>query len=285
MALGELLRKAQVERDADFLRESVRGLSQALMDLEVTQHVGAERYERTVERTGQRNGSRERTWDTRVAYGCPGYALVASSRRCWIRGSARSAPWSPSCRRPTGRASRLGALTTSCKPWGCKGSARGQVSRRCQDLDAEVEPFRTRRLVGPSPYVWLDVTCGKVREQGRVVSQAVVLATGVKASGEREVLGLDVGPSEDGAFWVQFLRGLVARGLAGVQWVINDAHEGLKDALRAVLQGASWQRCRVHVMCNVLAYVPRAAAQWSRPRSARCSPSRMQSAPMSSGAA
>jgi transposase-like protein len=144
---------------------------------------------------------------------------------------------------------------------GLQGVSKSQVSRLCQDLDAEVERFQTRRLVGPYPYVWLDATFVKVREQGRVVSQAVVLATGVKASGEREVLGLDVGPSEDGAFWVQFLRSLVARGLAGVQLVISDAHEGLKDALRAVLQGAGWQRCRVHFIRNALAYVPRSAAQ------------------------
>jgi transposase-like protein len=144
---------------------------------------------------------------------------------------------------------------------GLQGISKSQVSRLCQELDAEVERFRTRRLEGPYPYVWLDAAFVKVRETGRVVSQAVVLAIGVKATGEREVLGLDVGPSEDGAFWVQFRRGLVARGLSGVHLVISDAHEGLKDAIRAVLQGAGWQRCRVHFMRNALAYVPKAAAQ------------------------
>jgi transposase-like protein len=263
MALGELLRKAQLERDAEFLREGVRVLSQALMDLEVTQHVGAERYERTAERTGQRNGYRERAWDTRV-----GTVDLRVPR-------VRDGSFFPSLLDPRKRAERalvavvqeayVQGLSTRrvddlVQTLGLQGISKSQVSRLCQELDTEVERFRTRRLVGPYPYVWLDATFVKVREQGRVVAQAVVLATGVKASGEREVLGLDVGPSEEGAFWVQFLRGLVARGLAGVQLVISDAHEGLKDALRAVLQGASWQRCRVHFIRNALAYVPRAAA-------------------------
>lgn len=111
------------------------------------------------------------------------------------------------------------------------------------------------------PYLWLDATFVKVREGGRVVSVAVVIAIGVRASGEREVLGLDVGPSEDGAFWRQFLRGLVARGLGGVQLVVSDAHAGLKDAIATVLQGASWQRCRVHFIRNVLAFVPKGAQE------------------------
>ena len=120
---------------------------------------------------------------------------------------------------------------------GMEGISKSQVSRMCQELDEEVEGFRTRELEGPYPYLWLDATFVKVREQGRVVSQAVVIAIGVKASGEREVLGLDVGPSEDGAFWLQFLRGLVARGLKGVKLAISDAHQGLKGAIEAVLQG------------------------------------------------
>jgi putative transposase len=107
----------------------------------------------------------------------------------------------------------------------------------------------------------LDATYVKVRDGGRVVSMAVVLAIGVRSSGEREVLGLDVGPSEDGAFWHQFLRALVARGLAGVQLVISDAHQGLKSSIAAVLQGASWQRCRVHFVRNALGLVPKAAAE------------------------
>ena len=144
---------------------------------------------------------------------------------------------------------------------GMNGISKSQVSRLCQELDREVESFRTRRLGGPYPYVWLDATFLKVRENGRVVSQAVVIAIGVRATGEREILGLDVGPSEDGAFWTAFLRGLVARKLSGVKLVVSDAHEGLKGAISAVLTGSAWQRCRVHFIRNALALVPKGAAQ------------------------
>jgi hypothetical protein len=142
---------------------------------------------------------------------------------------------------------------------GLQGISKSQVSRLCQELDAEIERFRTRKLEGPYPYVWLDATFVKVRDGGRLVSLAVVVAIGVRATGEREVLGLDVGPSEDGAFWHQVLRSLVARGLGGVRLVTSDAHEGLKGAIAAVLQGAAWQRCRVHFVRNALAYVPKGA--------------------------
>jgi transposase-like protein len=145
------------------------------------------------------------------------------------------------------------------KALGLEGINKSQVSRMCAELDAEVARFRSRRLEGPYPYVWLDATFVKVRQEGRVVSAAVVIAVGVRATGEREVLGLDVGASETGAFWTQFLRGLVARGLGGVQLVTSDAHGGLKDAIAAVLQGAAWQRCRTHFMRNALAPVPKSA--------------------------
>ena len=264
MALAELLRKAELERDADFLREGVRVLGQALMELEVTQHVGAERHERTPERTGQRNGYRERTWDTRVG------TLELRVPR------VRDGSFFPSLLEPRRRAERAlvavvqeayvqGVSTRRVDDLvpalGLQGISKSQVSRLCGELDAEVERFRTRKLEGPYPYVWLDATCLKVREQGRVVSMAVVIAIGVSAAGQREVLGLDVGPSEDGAFWLQFLRGLIARGLAGPKLVISDAHQGLKGAVAAVLQGASWQRCRVHFVRNALALVPKSAAQ------------------------
>jgi putative transposase len=264
MALLELLRKAELERDTDFLREGARVLSQALMELEVTQHLGAERHERTAARTGQRNGYRERAWDTRVG------TLELSVPR------VRDGSFYPSLLDPRKRAERAlvavvqeayvqGVSTRRVdelvQALGLHGISKSQVSRLCAELDAEVERFRTRRLEGPYPYLWLDATFVKVRHDGRVVSLAVVLAIGVRASGEREVLGLDVGPSEDGAFWVQFLRGLVARGLSGVQLVTSDAHEGLKGAIAAVLQGASWQRCRVQFVRNALALVPKAAAQ------------------------
>jgi putative transposase len=264
MGLVELLRKAEMEQDADFLKEGLRVFSQAIMELEVTQHLGVERYERSPDRMGQRNGYRERQWDTRV-----GTIELQVPR-------VRDGSYFPSLLEPRRRAERAliaviqeayvqGVSTRRVddlvQSLGLRGVSKSQVSKLCQELDAEVERFRTRKLEGPYPYVWLDSTFVKARDQGRVVSQAVVIAIGVRATGEREVLGVDVGPSEDGAFWLQFLRSLISRGLNGVQLVVSDAHEGLKAAIAAVLQGASWQRCRVHFLRNMLALVPKSAAQ------------------------
>jgi putative transposase len=264
MALSELLRKADLEPDADFLREGVKLLAEELMECEVSQQLGAERHERSPLRQGQRNGYRERDWDTRV-----GTIELKVPR-------VRDGSYFPSLLEPRRRAERAmlavvqeayvqGVSTRRVdelvQALGLAGISKSQVSRICRELDAEVERFRTRRLDGPYPYVWLDATFLKVRQTGKVVSMAVVIAIGVRTSGEREVLGLDVGPSEDGAFWLQFLRSLVARGLAGVHLVVSDAHQGLKGAIAAVLQGAAWQRCRVHFVRNALALVPKSAAQ------------------------
>jgi putative transposase len=148
------------------------------------------------------------------------------------------------------------------KALGMSGISKSRVSEVCKELDEEVERFRSRPLEGSYPYVWVDATYLKARQDGRVASTAVVIAVGVKAqTGEREVLGFEVGPSEDGAFWTSFLRSLVGRGLSGVRLVTSDAHRGLKGAVEAVLQGASWQRCRVHFMPNALSLVPKTAQQ------------------------
>jgi transposase-like protein len=264
MALDELLRNVEMEDDVDFLREGGRVVAQALMELEVSQRLGAARHERTPERTGQRNGYRERRWDTRVGSidlqvprvrdgGCipslleprkrAEQALVAVVQDAYVHGV--------STRR----------VDDPVKALGMEGISKSQVSRLCQDLDAIVECFRSRPLPGAYSYVWLDAPYLKVRQDGRVVSMAVVIAVGVHATGQRDVLGLDVGPSADGAFWLAFLRALVARGLAGVQLVTSAAHEGLKAAIAAVLHGASWQRCRVHCVRNALALVPKSAAE------------------------
>jgi putative transposase len=263
MALETLLRKAQMEHDADFLRDGVRVLGEALMELEVTQYVGADRHERTPERTGQRNGYREREWDTRV-----GTIDLRVPR-------VRDGGYFPSLLDPRRRAERalVGVVQEAyvqgvstrrvddlVQALGMTGISKSQVSRLCLALDEEVERFRARPLVGPYPYVWLDATYLKVRQDGRVGSMAVVIAIGVNGDGQREVLGLDLGPSEDGAFWLAFLRSLMARGLTGVRLVVSDAHQGLKGAIAAVLQGASWQRCRVHFIRNALALVPKSAA-------------------------
>src|SRR5918993_2511613 len=263
MALAELVRKAEQNGDVDFLRDGVRVLSQALMEVEVSQHLGAERHERTAERTGQRNGYREREWDTRV-----GTIELRVPR-------VRDGGYFPSLLDPRRRAERalVGVVQEAyvqgvstrrvdelVQALGISGISKSQVSRLCQTLDTEVERFRTRPLVGPYPYVWLDATYLKVRRDGRVVSMAVVIAIGVNGDGQREVLGLDVGPSEDGAFWLAVLRSLAARGLGGVRLVISDAHPGLKGAIATVLQGTSGQRCRVHFVRNALALVPKSAA-------------------------
>src|ERR671936_712351 len=237
MALAEVLRKAGVE-EADFLREGVRVLAQELMELELAEHVGAERHERSLERTGYRNGYRDRTWDTRVG------TLELRVPR------VRDGSFFPSLREPRRRAERalvavvqeayLQGVSTRrvddlVQALGMQGISKSQVSRLCAELDKEVERFRTRKLDGPYPYVWLDGTFVKVRDNGRVVSQAIVIAVAVTANGEREVLGLDVGPSESGAFWLAFLRDLVARGLSGVKLVTSDAHGGLKAAIATIL--------------------------------------------------
>ncbi len=264
IGLTKLLRKAQMAEDVAFLREGMRVFSEAVMELEVTAHVGAERHARTAERTGQRNGYRERRWDTRV-----GTIDLHVPR-------VRDGSYFPALLDPRRRAERAlvavvqeayvhGVSTRRVddlvQALGITGISKSEVSRLCATLDTEVARFRTRPLTGRYPYIWLDATYLKVRQNGRVVSMAVVIAIGVTAEGRREVLGLDVGPSEEEAFWQQFLRGLVERGLTGVRLVVSDAHAGLKRALTAILQGASWQRCRVHFVRNALALVPKSAQQ------------------------
>ena len=265
IGLSELLRKAMIEQDADFLKEGVRVLSQALMEMEVQEHVGAGRHERSAGRTGQRNGYRERSWDTRV-----GTVELKVPR-------VRDGGYFPSLLEPRRKAERaLSAVVQEAyvhgvstrkvdelvKALGMTGISKSRVSEVCKELDEEVERFRNRELEGSYPYVWVDATYVKARQDGHVASTAVVIAVGVNGeSGEREVLGFDVGPSEDGAFWTSFLRSLVARGLCGVRLVTSDAHRGLKGAVAAVLVGASWQRCRVHFMRNALSLVPKAAQQ------------------------
>jgi putative transposase len=265
IGLSELLRKAMIEQDAGFLKEGIRVLSQALMEIEVEQHVGAGRHERGSGRTGQRNGYRQRNWDTRV-----GTVELKVPR-------VRHSSYFPSLLEPRRRAERaLSAVVQEAyvrgistrkvddlvKALGMTGISKSQVSRLCEELDEEVARFRGRPLEGPYPYVWVDATYVKARQDGRVVSVAVVIAVGVRAhTGEREILALDVGSSEDGAFWTSFLRSLVARGLCGVRLVTSDAHRCLKGAIEAVLQGASWQRCRVHFMRKALSLVPKAAQQ------------------------
>lgn len=260
--LLEQLRKAGVDGDVDFLRDGLKMLAEAFMDLEIKSKTGAELYERSGERQSYRNGYRERVWDTRA-----GTVPLRIPR-------LRMGSYFPSLLEPRRRAERallaviqeayvLGVSTrkmeTLVQALGMEGISKSEVSRICGDLDEEVNKWRRRPLEGEYPYLWLDATYVKVREGGVVMSQAIVIAYGVRETGEREVLGIDVGLGEDGAFWTEFLRGLISRGLCGVRLVISDAHLGLREAIATVLGGAAWQRCRVHFMRNALARVPRAA--------------------------
>jgi putative transposase len=261
------LRKQLEQADTDLLREMVRTFVQALMSAEADAICGAAYGERSQERTNRRNGYRERDFDTRT-----GTMELAIPK---LRAGSYFPEWLLERRRRAERA--LVQVVAECyvrgvstrrvdgliKTLGIEGISKSQVSELAKSLDGAVEAFRSRPLdQGPYTFVWMDALVLKCREDGRICNVACVIATGVNADGHREVLGLDVLTSEDGAGWTAFLRSLVARGLSGVQLVISDAHEGLvgpNGAIGAVLHGASWQRCRTHFMRNLLAKVPRSA--------------------------
>ena len=260
IALKQYLINIGLEKDADFLRQAVQLLSQMLMEFEVEQQVGAGKHERTPDRKNYRNGHRKRTWKTRVGE----IDLAIPKLR---KGSYFPSLLEP--RRPTEKAllaviqeAYLKGVSTRkvddlLKALGLTGIDKSSVSRICKELDHTVEEFRNRPLQESYPYVWLDAMYLKVRQNHRVVSLAMVIAIGVDDTGERHLLGFDLGASEDEDFWLAFLRSLVKRGLKTVQLVISDAHEGLKKVLSQVFTGSSWQRCRVHFMRNVLAHIPR----------------------------
>ena len=266
MDLLGLMRKRVEDGDMDFLREGLRVLTQGIMDAEVTTQIGADYGEHTPARLTQRNGYRERPWDTRV-----GTVDLRIPK-------LREGNYFPSLLEPRRRSERAllavvqqayveGVSTRRIddlvKALGCAGISKSQVSRICEELDVVVEAFLQRRLDGsPYVYLWLDALTQKVREEGRIVNVCVVVATAVNNGGQREIVGMDIGTSEDGAFWLAFLRSLVARGIGGVQLVISDAHEGLRDAIATVFGGAAWQRCRTHFMTNLLTKIPKRAQPW-----------------------
>jgi transposase-like protein len=253
IALRELLEKGS---DATFLREMIGFAAQRLMELETDALCGAGHGERSAARTNQRNGFRDRDWETRAGT----VELRIPKLR---RGSYFPAFLEP--RRTAEKALTAviqeayvhGISTRSVddlvQALGCSGVSKSQVSRLCAEIDERVQAFLSRPIEGEWPYLWLDATYVKVRENGRVVSVAVTIATGVNTDGRREVLGMAVGASEAETFWTEFLRGLARRGLRGVKLVVSDAHEGLKAAVARVLH-AGWQRCRVHFMRNALAH-------------------------------
>jgi transposase-like protein len=260
MALMELLRKHELEIDNDFLRVGVQILMQMLIELETGQQISAGRYERSPERLTHRNGYRQRKWETRV-----GEVPLRIPK-------LRKGTYFPSLLEPRKRSEKAllavireayvkGVSTRKVddlvQAMGLSGVDKSKVSRIVKSLDELVQDFRQRPLEEEYPYVWLDALYLKVRQNHRVVSLAVVVAVGVTQEGQRTVLGFVVGASEEEAFWLEFLRSLVKRGLKGVQLVFSDAHEGLKSAVRTVFAGASWQRCRVHFVRNVLAHIPK----------------------------
>lgn len=260
ITLFEYLRKMGIDLDGDFLKEGARLLAQLAVELEAEQVIGASRYERSDGRKTYRNGYRDRRWETRV-----GEIPLRIPK-------LREGTYFPSLLEPRKRSEKaLLAVVQSAyvqgvstrkvddllQALGLTGIDKSKVSRICKELDEVVQGFRNRPLVGSYPYVWLDALHLKVRQDHRIVSQAMVLAIGVQETGEREILGFALGASEEYAFWLDFLRSLKRRGLQGVQLVISDAHEGLKKAIQEMLTGATWQRCRVHFMRNVLAHIPK----------------------------
>jgi putative transposase len=256
LPLAELAAKSG---DADFLRVIAENVLQLIMEADVDGLIGAGRYERGETRQTWRNGYRERSLDTRLgtlnlkipkmrsgAY-FPGFleprktvekALVAVIQEAWVNGVS------------TRKVDEL------VQAMGMTGISKSSVSKLCKDIDERVNAFLKRPLSGDWPYLWLDATYLKMREGGRIVSVAAIIAVAVNTDGKREIVGLHIGPSEAEPFWTSFLRDLVRRGLTGVKLVVSDAHEGLKAAINRVF-GATWQRCRVHAMRNALAYVPK----------------------------
>lgn len=260
IALAELAEKGA---DADLLREMIQYVAQRMMDLDVESLCQAAYGERTADRANSRNGYRDRQWDTRsgsvdlkipkLRKGSyfPGFleprrtaekALAAVIQEAYIQGvSTRS-------------------VDELVKSLGMTGISKSQVSRLCAEIDERVGAFLSRPIEGDWPYLWIDATYLKVRQAGRIVSVAVIIAVAVNSDGVREILGLAIGPSEAEPFWTGFLRSLTHRGLRGVKLVISDAHEGLKAAAAKVL-GCTWQRCKVHFLRNALAHAGKGQRQ------------------------
>jgi len=258
-AIGNVL----MESHSDFLRELLVDALQRVMEAEVTAVTGASKGARIVERFTQRNGYRPRTLETRLG---TAQLLIPKVRKgtyfpSFLEPRRR---WEKAFVNVVSEAYVLGVSTRKVEElvesMGAQGMSKSEVSRMAAELDVQVKAFRERPLGDRSfPYVWLDALYVKVREDGRIVSKAVLVAHAVNDQGEREVIGIQVAQSEMEASWRRFLEDLVRRGLRGVKLVISDAHSGLRAAIRAVLNGTTWQRCIVHFLRNVLSTIPRRA--------------------------
>ncbi|MET8262393.1 IS256 family transposase [Micromonospora arida] len=264
---AELLREQIEGASPDVLRAMVKTFAQALMSAEADAICGADYGQRSETRVNSRNGYRVREWDTRA-----GTIDLAVPK---LRTGSYFPDWLLTHRRRAEQAlvsvvatSYLLGVSTRrveklVEQLGVKQLSKSQVSEMAAHLDAQVEAFRNRPLdSGCYAFVWMDALTMKVREAGRTVNVHALVAVGVNADGQREVLGLDVASDEDGAGWLAFLRSLTARGLTGVQLVISDAHRGLVGAIGAALPGAAWQRCRTHYLRNLLTKVPKSAQPW-----------------------
>jgi putative transposase len=263
---GDSFEQTLTAASPDLLREMIRAFAQKMMDAEVEVACGAGYGEVSPARVNSRNGYRPREWDTRagtVELAVPKlrhgsyFPSFLEHRRRAERALASVVATSYLLGVSTRRVERLAASL------GVTGLSKSQVSAMAAELDEMVEGFRSRRLDGgPYTFVWIDALTQKVREGGRTVNVHCLVATGVNADGHREILGVDVTSSEDGAGWLAFLRGLVARGLSGVALVTSDDHAGLVSAIASVLPGAAWQRCRTHYHRNLLTRVPKSAQPW-----------------------
>lgn len=254
MTTPEVVAKTMIDEHADFLREAVAMVAAQLMETEISAEIGASRGEVSAERATHRNGYRPRLWETRV-----GEIELAVPRK---RDGSSYFPSFLEPRRPCEQAivavvmeAYVNGVSTRkvdrlVEELGISGMSKDRVSALCKDLDERVEAFRGRPLEGEFPYLWLDAKHLKVRDRGSVRSKAMVVAYAVHDSGRREIIGLDIGEVETEAFWVDFLRGLRSRGLAGVRVAISDQHEGLKSAIARIL-GCPWQRCTVHFVRNM----------------------------------
>ena len=260
MALAELLEKGS---DGDLLREMIGYVAQRLMEVDVESLVGAGHGERSESRDNWRNGYRERDWHTRS--GTIALRIPKLRKGSYFPGFLEPRKSSEKALAAVVQEAYVQGISTRSvdelvKALGMSGISKSQVSRLCEEIDDRVQAFLNRPLEGDWPYLWIDATYVKVRDAGRIVSVAAIIAVGVNSEGRREVLGMATGPSEAEPFWTGFLRSLTRRGLRGVKLVISDAHEGLKAAVAKVLK-ATWQRCRVHFLRNALAYANKGQRQ------------------------